>query len=135
MRVRNGATKAALTIATCAAAFLTGTVIEVASGSGWGVAAGVLIMVAGVAWLTRSFRGGDESDAPREWWRMTASPAAGYVLSAWFLLQAIGTALTPASGAVTAAVFSAAASGGIAVAYLNSSVRLTAQLKCEHLIR
>ena len=35
---------------------------------------------------TRLFRGRDESDDPRQWWRATAGSKSGYVVGALFLL-------------------------------------------------
>src|SRR3954454_14243375 len=92
MRVRNGATKAALIIAGYALAVVVGITVEVSTYPGWGVVAGCAVVLALVLILSRLFRGENESDAPRPWWRMTAYPTAGYVLAVWFFVQAIGSA-------------------------------------------
>ena len=125
MRVRNGATKAILIVAGYALAVVVGIVVELSTETGWGVAASSGIVLILVLTLARIFRGEDESDTPRSWWRMTARPAAGYVLAGWFLVQAIGLS--------TSAMFAGGLGGwvsgfvclAIAIAYLNSAIRLT----------
>lgn len=126
MRIRNGATKVTLVIAGYALALLAGITVGVSTRSGWGVvvSSGIILLVVFV--LTRLFRGENESDAPRPWWRTTARPTVGYVLAAWFLLQGIGGMSSSALGSASAGWVSAGVSLIIAVAYLNSAIRLTA---------
>ncbi|MGO4595038.1 hypothetical protein AB4Z18_14580 [Leifsonia sp. 2TAF2] len=126
MRVRNGATKAALIAAGSALAVIVGITVELTTYSGWGVIASCGIVVVLVLILTRLFRGENESDAPRQWWRMTADPTAGFVLVGWLFVQAIGSASTAMlTGGLTGWV-SGIVSLSLAVAYLNSAIRLTA---------
>ena len=125
MRVRNGATKAALAVAGYALAVIVGITVELTTYSGWGVVASCGIVVVLVLILTRLFRGENESDAPRQWWRMTAYPTAGYVLAVGFFVQAIGSTtamLTPGYVGWVSGIVSLS----LAVAYLNSAIRLTA---------
>ncbi len=85
----------------------------------WSVLSAVLIVV-----LARSFRGIDEPvEPPRAWWRLTAYPKAGWWLGALHLL-AVAAPLTGTwrPGDIVDVVSSA----GLGVAFLNSSIRLTA---------
>ncbi len=54
----------------------------------------LLLIITGYA--VRNFRDPDVEPyaAPREWWRMTARPASGYVFGSIFLAQALWVALT-----------------------------------------
>ena len=76
------------------------------------------IVVVGV----RVFRGPDEPvEPPRAWWRMTAGPVVGFLLAAYFLVDAIvarglTTSAVDAGGLVTSVL--------IAAAYAGSSVTL-----------
>ncbi|MCI0157165.1 hypothetical protein KNO15_10710 [Leifsonia shinshuensis] len=126
MRIRDGSVKAASAIAGYALVAIAGFLIAMGLGPGWGAAAGSALIVALVIALTRVFRGEDESDEPRRWWRMTARPAAGFVLSGGFAAQAVGVAASSSVDQTPLVWLSVAVSILIAVAYLNSSVRLTA---------
>lgn len=126
MRVRNGATKAALIIGGYALAAIVGTTIELSTYPGWGVVASCGIVLVLVLILARLFRGENESDAPRQWWRMTAYPTAGYVLAVWFFVQAIGATTTAMLTTGRAGWVSGIVSLAIAIAYLNSAIRLSA---------
>ena len=123
MRVRNGASKSAFVVAGYALALVIGLVIESSTGSGWGVVVSSWIVLLLVLVLTRLFRGENESDAPRAWWRMTASPTAGYVLSGLFAFSVIGSIAS--SAVVLGSWVSGIVSLVIAIAYLNSSIRLS----------
>lgn len=127
MRIRDGSVKAASALAGYALAALAGFLIATGFGPAWGAAAGNALIIALVIASTRVFRGENESDDPRSWWRMTARPAAGFVLSGGFLAQAVGVAASYRLDQTPLVWLSAAVSILIAVAYLNSSVRLTAQ--------
>jgi hypothetical protein len=75
-----------------------------------------------VAWVVvgvRVFRGrGEQVEAPRAWWRMTARPLAGFVLAAVLGLGVVVPAGTPSSGVQIVAQLV------VAVAYLASSIVL-----------
>ena len=125
-RIRNGSVKATLIIVGYAFALLVGFTVGLTTHSGWGVATSVGIVVVLVLVLTRLFRGENESDAPRRWWRVTAHPTAGYLLAIWFLLQAIGSMTAPMSVFGSARYVSGIVSLIIGAAYLNSAIRLIA---------
>ncbi|RDV44297.1 hypothetical protein DOE76_13015 [Leifsonia sp. ku-ls] len=105
---------------------VAGIIVELATHSGWGVVVSSGIVLAFVVVLSRLFRGGNESDEPRSWWRMTAYPTAGYVLAGWFLLQAVGTMTSSVVAAAPAGWVCGVVSLVLALAYLVSAVRLTA---------
>jgi hypothetical protein len=109
-----------------AIAFLAGFLSGIVYAPAWGAVASTGVIVALVWVSARWFRGDDEPDDPRRWWRMTARPAAGYALSGWFVLQAIGTTTSAVLDAAPATWLSGVVAIGIAGAYLNSSVRLVA---------
>ena len=78
-----------------------------------------------VAWVVvgvRVFRGaGEQVEAPRAWWRMTARPAAGFVLAAFLGLGLLVPAGAPSSAPqVVAQVL-------VALAYLGSSTVLVSR--------
>lgn len=126
LRIRDGSTKAILVIAGYAFAVLIGTTIGLSTYLGWGVAASSGIILLLVLVLCRLFRGENETDAPRTWWRMTARPPAGYVLACWFGVNSIGS-VTPAIVSDQAAGWvGALVSLILAGLYLNSAIRLTA---------
>jgi len=126
MRVRNGATKAILILIGYALAVLAGIAVEPIARTGWGVVASSAIILVMVLVLTRMFRGENESDAPRTWWRVTADAPAGFVLSAWFFVQTIGSLSVLAEQPPLAVWASALVSLVIAAAYLHCAIRLTA---------
>lgn len=100
------------------------------------VAAGLrsVLFLAFVVVAARVFRGhGEALSAPRAWWRMTARPAAGFVLGSYFsvtvladLVLAFASSGAPSSGrfAPTALVVDAIATAPLVFLYLNSSIRL-----------
>ncbi|MGO4533775.1 hypothetical protein [Leifsonia sp. 2MCAF36] len=126
MRVRNGATKAILIIAVYAFAVVVGITVGLSTQLVWGVAASSGIVLLLVLVSSRTFRGENEPDAPRSWWRMTAHPPAGYALACWFGAQAIAsvTSATLADGSV--GLVGGIVSLTIAALYLNSAIRLAA---------
>lgn len=86
------------------------------------------LLVAFVVLSARTFRGQDESAAPRPWWQLTATPASGYVLGALFLLSAVSAGVGLAVGRAPAIVSVGAVAGlAIAAAYVHSSVRLSGE--------
>ncbi|WP_025156339.1 hypothetical protein [Leifsonia aquatica] len=126
MRVRTPVAKAGLIVAGYAGVVLAVIPVAVSTTAAWGVATGSGIVLLLVLALTRVFRGENESDAPRAWWRMTARPAAGYVLGLGFALQAVGATASAAPESAPAAWIGCLVSLVIAAAYLNSAVRLGA---------
>ncbi|MCS5736113.1 hypothetical protein [Herbiconiux daphne] len=123
------------------------------AGAVGGGAVGAPVAV-GLLWLWivlggRMFRGEDEPVAPpRAWWRLTSGPTAGFVIAALFAVQAIGSGVsagaaagagagaaaaagaagvTAAGGAPLTLVAAGVASAVAAVAYVNSSIRLSSR--------
>jgi hypothetical protein len=87
---------------------------------GW--ALGGIALVGAIVVAARVFRGGDEPVAPRRnWWRMTASPAAGWVMCALLAASAVGNLASPI-GMPALAV--APVQLLLAAAYAYSSLRL-----------
>jgi hypothetical protein len=125
MCIRDGSAKTISVIGGYAVVLLSGFLIGIVCGPTWGVVATSGLVLALVWTLTRWFRGENESDEPRSWWRMTARPIAGYVLAGWFLLQAVGTAVSQAPAVTPAAAFGAVVAMLAAGAYMHSSVRLS----------
>lgn len=85
----------------------------------------LLLLVTGYA--VRNFRDPDVEPyaEPRQWWRMTARPASGYVFGGIFLAQAGWVALTAARQPNTWALLVGAAIEGIlGVLFLRSSAKL-----------
>ena len=83
---------------------------------------------------TRTFRGANEPSGPREWWRMTARPIAGFIIGGLILLSvaisdislllvALKTGGAPVVGAIVVMVVDLV----VAAAYFSSSARLTAR--------
>lgn len=99
-------------------ALLGSRVIEGSEGS-ITMAVGAVLEVTVVIIAARSFRGSGEAVRPeRHWWRMTARPTTGFLLSALFAGQAAAGMSSSDSPAITiAAAF-------LAVAYLVSSTTL-----------
>jgi hypothetical protein len=125
MRIYDGATKAICIVAGYAVALVSAFLVGVAFAPGWGVVVGAAAVLAVIVVLTRCFRGENESRGPRAWWRMTARPTAGYLLAAWFFVQALTTGLSGAPRVVPATWISVVVALAIALAYLTSSVRLS----------
>ncbi|MBF4571557.1 hypothetical protein ITJ64_03420 [Herbiconiux sp. VKM Ac-1786] len=104
----------------------------------------VLYVVVLFGWIlvgARIFRVPEEPiEPPRPWWRLTGRPTAGFVLAALFALQAITNQLTLVLSDRGRAGAGAGDDGGVAsitvvtvacaiaaVAYLSSSLRLSAR--------
>ena len=85
-----------------------------------------LVVVAVIA-TARSFRGfGEPVSAPRAWWRLSARPLIGWWLAAMYLFGAASPLFDPRlrhAGWVIVFV----ETGFLGLAFLNSSIRLTAQ--------
>lgn len=110
--------------------FGVGAVLDATLGE-WAVQLGsapVLLVVVGVA--VRTFRDPDVEpyEAPREWWRMTARPASGFVLGGLFLAQAAwlvwSMVLSPQLWPLLLGVATQTALG---VLFVRSSLRLRAR--------
>jgi hypothetical protein len=85
----------------------------------------LLLLITGYA--VRNFRDPDVEPyaAPRQWWRMTARPASGYVFGGIFLTQATWITLTAARQPdAWALLLGAAVEGLLGVMFLRSSARL-----------
>jgi hypothetical protein len=84
----------------------------------------VLIYFVGV----RTFRGaGEPIQPPRDWWRMTSQPRAGFVIGSLLALSFAGNALTTVSGtpeAVFTSILNAAVDAAMVFFYFRSSIRL-----------
>jgi hypothetical protein len=124
MRIYDGSTKAISVILGYALAIVSGFLVGIAFAPSWGVIVGTAVLLVVIVALTRWFRGENESREPRAWWRMTARPTAGYVLAAWFFLQALTTGLSRGPHVVGAIWINVVVVFVIALAYLASSIRL-----------
>ncbi|WP_374008603.1 hypothetical protein [Leifsonia sp. LS-T14] len=125
MRIRDGSTKAILVIAGYAFALLIGTTVGLSTQPGWGVATSSGIVLALVLVLCRLFRGANETDARRTWWRMTAGPPAAYVLACWFGVNAIASVTSTIARDDPVGWVGAVISLSLAALYLNSAIGLT----------
>ncbi|MGO2643132.1 hypothetical protein [Brevibacterium aurantiacum] len=90
-----------------------------------GFAWATVALLVGVVVAARTFRGADESDAPRPWWKMTSTRGSGILLSVLFLIQGIAASV----GAFASPNPPLAITGGVvalvvAALYLNSAVRV-----------
>ncbi|MFB8187875.1 hypothetical protein ACFC14_01040 [Microbacterium sp. NPDC055988] len=89
-----------------------------------GFAWAVVSLIAAVAVAARTFRGREESDAPRPWWKMTSTRAGGIVLSALFLIQGVVTSLGALQSPNPPLVFVGGATWlTVAALYLSSAIR------------
>ena len=91
------------------------------------ILASVLLSALVVGFAVRVFRDPDVEpyEAPREWWRMTARPASGFVFSAIFFAQACWIALSVSQEPYAwAFLLGAAADVFIAAMFIRSSWRL-----------
>lgn len=95
-----------------------------------------------VVLATRLFRSKDETNEPREWWRATGRPPAGFVLGSLFVVltivlavSAYGYEATPKfrlyAGEDVFEALSAVLVAALAVFYFTSSVRLRGMLRDE----
>ena len=126
MPVRNGSTKAMLVIAGYAFAVLVGMTLGLSTQLGWGLAASSGIVLLLVLVLSRLFRGANENDEPRTWWRMTAHPTASYVLAVWFGVSTVGSVASAMTSNEFAGWLAGLVSLVIGALYLNCAIRLTA---------
>ena len=87
---------------------------------------------------TRAFRSAGEPVAPpREWWRATGRPAAGFVLAVLFAVGALFTALTEPRGVaenVPGWWLNVILTAAIAVYYLQSSIRLVREFAADRVV-
>ncbi len=89
-RIRPWYVKLAYVLASCALVYLVAA-IPVGPGGG-GILRSALAFVL-ILFGTRLFRGPDEDNSPRTWWRMTERVPAGVVLGTLFALVAIFSAV------------------------------------------
>jgi hypothetical protein len=83
-----------------------------------------IIMDCALVAMARSFRGsGEPVEPPRAWWRLTARPLAGWWLGGMWILAAFSV-FSPQSTELS--IPAAIGSLILGVAFLNSSIRLTA---------
>ena len=84
-----------------------------------------IVMDVALVTMARSFRGfGEPVEPPRPWWRLTARPLAGWWLGGLWILGAFNVFLSKSSElSIPAAIGSLI----LGVAFLNSSIRLTAR--------
>lgn len=120
IRIHSAGTKVATCVVGSVVILLLGLLLSGTVGSGgWLLAIfGAFASVALVVFCARTFRGPDESDAPRPWWKMTGSPVWAYTFSALFLVsrpRAVQAATDPAVLAVVANAL-------IAIAFVGSAV-------------
>lgn len=98
-------------------------------GSWAGALASVPLLLVGTGVAVRSFRDPDVEpyEAPREWWRMTARPASGFVVGSLFVAQAAWVAVrAPGEPDSWALLVGAATEAFLGVMYFRSSLRLRA---------
>ena len=78
-----------------------------------------------IYFATRIFRGRNELQlAPRDSWRMTARPTAGYVLGGWWTLLALSSAWLISDGQLALGVTGLIEFGVLSYLYFASSSRL-----------
>lgn len=85
LRIRSGSVKIGLVVG----AYVVGLLLTLLVAASAGATASMVFLVMAVClvvlYLTRTFRGEHESDAPRPWWRMTAAPTSGFVFGTVFI--------------------------------------------------
>jgi hypothetical protein len=86
-----------------------------------------VVFLAAVLLGTRWFRGSEEGDGPRSWWRMTGRPAAGFVLGGILVLTCVSNLAAVPEGGIPWGIVVAQVIAG--VAYLYSSFRLVRTAK------
>lgn len=125
MRISAPSTQAGIVVVAVVLMPMIGVALTVVT-PWWGAAWMLLAMTALVVFSARTFRGAQESTAPRPWWRMTAAPLASALLSAAFLAQAAFSffstwsppLVVPGNVAVVVLLV-------IGAAYANSAIRLS----------
>lgn len=122
-RVRTPGAKVAVVLVGVVLVVMVGVALAMVDfARGYLVATGLIVVL--VVLTARSFRGADESDEPREWWRMTASPTSATVVGVLFLLQAVTTAVGLVRGDGAPVVWVGAGVGiVVAAGYFHSAVR------------
>lgn len=126
-RIRSGPVKIGLVVGAYVVGFLLALLVAASAG----MTASMVFLVAAVClvvlYFTRMFRGEDESDAPRLWWKMTAAPTSGFLFGTIFILQAGSLLLTRLDGDITRNVVTGVAAIAyvyLGAAFIRSSVRL-----------
>jgi len=90
------------------------------------VAAGLTLAL--VVFCARRFRGEEESDAPRAWWRLSSTPVTGFVLGVLFAAPSVVAIPTsPDAAFVGVSILYAL----IGLAFISSSLTLIAQRRNE----
>lgn len=123
IRIRSAGTKVAVCVVGSVVVFLGGLLLGGATGADdWPLALiGCSAWIALVVFCARTFRGPNETDAPRAWWRMTGTPVWAYAFGALFLTSAFGVVKTTNEAAVLPTVTDVV----IAIAFVGSAVAQT----------
>ncbi|RKR76527.1 hypothetical protein [Frondihabitans australicus] len=123
-RITSVGGKASYLVAAGLTMFLVVLLLQFGLGDDWGLVGSALSTLLVVGLGTRLFRASAEPvEAPRVWWRMTGRATAGWVLGALFGISALMGAVSLARASSTAVTI--VADGLVALAYLNSSWRLS----------
>lgn len=127
VRIRSTQTKAISVVITYVLGLAASASISVVAGVVAGVVFALVCLVASVVFFTRTFRGESEDVAsPRDWWRMTERPNAGFTLALLFVAQAVYLTVAIAGRENDSLIWATVAVNLVlAVAFLNSSTRLT----------
>lgn len=126
-RITSPQAKATFVVLGCVAAVVAAVFGALALSVTGGLVLYCAVLGAVIVFGARAFRGdGEDPVAPRPLWRMTAKPAAGFVLAGFFALQAVSTGVSAANADAYAPLYVVAIAFSLAVAaaYLNSSLRL-----------
>ncbi|MGM1017861.1 MAG: hypothetical protein ACQEW8_10025 [Actinomycetota bacterium] len=95
-------------------------VVSLELGFAWATVA----LLSAVAVAARTFRGAEESDAPRPWWKMTSTRGSGILLSVLFFVHSVTTSFGAAESANPAlALIGGSLALLVAALYLNSAIR------------
>lgn len=129
IRIRSAGTKVATCVVGSVVILLLGLLLAGTVGSnGWAIAlVGAVASVALVVFCARTFRGPDETDAPRPWWKMTGAPVWAFTFGALFLVSGPRAVQTPSDPAILAVVTNAL----IAIAFLVSAIVQTRHQRRE----
>jgi drug/metabolite transporter (DMT)-like permease len=115
----------AIPVVACVGFLLLGLLLAALVGPDSGVlpVSAAVALVAVVVFCARCFRGPNESDAPRPWWKMTGAPVWAFTFAALFLVSPLNRLGTPTG----ADVVSTTASVVVAIAFLASGIVQTRQ--------
>ncbi len=93
----------------------------------WGLANNILLVLIYLGGV-RTFRGaGEPIQPPRDWWRMTSQPRAGFVIGSLLAVSFASNSFTAVSGppgAAFASTLDSAVDAAMAFFYVRSSIRL-----------